>query len=212
MQPNPGTIADERLLYVAGIPNDGGLTEVHHVLREGANINFACCPAGGCTPLLAAVQGNCAQVARVLLSRGARIDLAMMDGTTPLHIASENGHYQVVLLLLAKGASVNLCTHTGWTPLLAAAGKGRVGVVRLLLQHGADAALAPLHAEDSIRQQLSKAQAFLQPLLDEVWASLTFTLLFSVALLIFRCASPANECSMRRSTRLPPNSSLFDLL
>ena len=56
----------------------------------------------GLTPLYIACQNGHESTARLLLDKGASIDLADEDGTTPLFMASQEGHEAVVQLLLER--------------------------------------------------------------------------------------------------------------
>jgi ankyrin repeat protein len=53
------------------------------------------------------------EVVRELLSRGAAMAAARIDGWTPLRIASEKGHLEVVYELLARGALLGVVTNDG---------------------------------------------------------------------------------------------------
>ena len=65
-------------------------------------------PRGSLTPLmLAARQGSLAS-ARVLVDRGAALNLTDPDGTTAIVTAIINGHYDVAALLIQHGADPNL--------------------------------------------------------------------------------------------------------
>jgi ankyrin repeat protein len=105
------------------------------------------------------------EVVRLLLDRGARLDVKDRSGYTALYWAAAKGHAGVVALLLRRGAQVrhaslsytvrSLCNffyesclqcgtcvqatlrqQGGWTALMVAAFKGYGPVVKLLLQHG----------------------------------------------------------------------------
>ncbi|MEX2178488.1 MAG: ankyrin repeat domain-containing protein, partial [Gemmatimonadaceae bacterium] len=75
----------------------GGLTALHHAVRQG---------------------NRAAAIA--LLDAGARIDArSHVDSTTPLLLASINGHFDVALTLVQRGANPNLGSTAGATPLYA---------------------------------------------------------------------------------------------
>ena len=54
-------------------------------------------------------KGHC-KVVKLLLKKGARVDLQDGDGLSALMHASREGHCEVVQLLLKKGAQVDLRT------------------------------------------------------------------------------------------------------
>ena len=75
----------------------GGLTALHHAVRQG-NIDAA----------VALVQG------------GANInDTSLVDHSTPLVLAAINGQFDVMMKLIEHGANPNMATTAGMTPLYA---------------------------------------------------------------------------------------------
>lgn len=83
--------------------------------------------------------------ARVLLDRGAQVDLVARNPTihvTPLQSAAARAHAGIVKLLLEHGADPNAAQDGGFTPLHAAAGNDDRESVEALLEAGADPALA----------------------------------------------------------------------
>lgn len=94
------------------------------------------------------------EIVRLLLDRGAEVDLATNTASqdTPLSIAAEMNHLEVLRELLKRGANANASNSENSTPLYYAAHRGHVEVVRELLKHGADAngskkaKYTPLHA------------------------------------------------------------------
>jgi len=95
----------------------------------------------GFTPLgLAAYFGH-DQVVRLLLERGAQVNLAARNAqqVTPLHSAVSGRHEAIMRLLLESGADPNIPQAGDITPLMQAAQGGHDWMVRLLLDHGARA-------------------------------------------------------------------------
>jgi len=75
----------------------GGLTALHHAVREGE-----------------------IETAFVLLDGGADIDqVTAGDRTSPMLMAIVNGHFDLALRLLERGADPNIASHAGTTPLFA---------------------------------------------------------------------------------------------
>jgi cytohesin len=89
----------------------------------------------GSTPLHYAAN---AQIASLLLAKGARVDARTNASETPLHFAARDGRTSVAELLLAKGADANALTRNGDTPLHLAALRGQREVAELLLAKGAE--------------------------------------------------------------------------
>ncbi len=108
--------------------------------------------ADGYTPLhLAAFFGH-AEVAELLLHRGAEIDVPAQHPmkVTPLHSAAAAKRFEVAKLLVETGADVDARQAGGWTPLHSAAQNGDAELARLLLDRGAD----PLAENDEGRTPL----------------------------------------------------------
>jgi ankyrin len=92
----------------------------------------------GLTPLYAAACGGDAELARLLLDRGADPDVKAADGQAPLHAAAYHGDADVAELLLAHGAEVDCRDAAGWAPLHRAAAVTDIDLARTLLDYGAD--------------------------------------------------------------------------
>ena len=84
----------------------------------------------------AAEQGNHA-VVKLLLQKGAGVNVRTNEGMTPLHEASAGGHTEIVFTLLDTGA-MQLKTRNGTTPLHSATEGGHDDVVQALLDTGAE--------------------------------------------------------------------------
>ena len=81
--------------YVKQVGSVGGLTALHHAVRQG-NVDAA----------------------MALLDGGANInDTSYVDGTTPLLMAIINGQFDVAIKLVQRGANPNLASASGMTPL-----------------------------------------------------------------------------------------------
>lgn len=92
--------------------------------------------AAGNTPLMRAASRGEADLMRLLIERGARVDARNGARVTPLMMTADP---RLAELLLAKGADVNAQDGEGGTALMYAAMKGRAGLTDLLLERGADA-------------------------------------------------------------------------
>jgi ankyrin repeat protein len=120
---------------------------VRLLLQAGADVNLQPAPSdlsvvwgGGRTPLMwSAFRGN-TRIARLLLARGARVDLPGGWGT-PLSHAAWNEQTRTAELLLEHGAPVDQPEpFSGFTPLhwAASSESGRTDLVKLLLAAGAN--------------------------------------------------------------------------
>ncbi len=90
------------------------------------------------SPLHCAAQQGHAEIAELLIAKGANPNAIDMMGETPLHTAVLGGHKDVVMVLLAGGANVNAINRMERTPLHFAAREGYLDVVEVLLAQGAD--------------------------------------------------------------------------
>src|SRR5262249_51160913 len=131
------------------------------LLTAGADINAK--NGHGGTPLHTAVWNANEDVSKLLLARGAKLDIFTMAGLglkdrlallldkdrklvdakdpeerTPLHWAACTGQRAIVELLIARGANVSARARWDDTPLHHAARYGRDNVIELLLKHRAD--------------------------------------------------------------------------
>jgi hypothetical protein len=134
----------EALLTACG---RGNIDEIRQLLEIGCDVNVMVplpesmgTHAGThfTTPLYTACAGNQIEVARLLVNRGADVELSS-GGFTPLLLASAAGHYGMVCLLIFVGrANIDCVTDKGATPFSMASSGGFLAIVRLLLDRGAD--------------------------------------------------------------------------
>ncbi|EMP40428.1 Ankyrin-3 [Chelonia mydas] len=87
------------------------------------------------TPLHVASKRGNANMVKLLLDRGAKIDAKTRDGLTPLHCGARSGHEQVVKMLLDRGAPILSKTKNGLSPLHMATQGDHLNCVQLLIQH-----------------------------------------------------------------------------
>jgi uncharacterized protein len=107
----------------------------------------------GATSLFRAARGGDAPVVKLLIEKGALLDLPNEDDVTPLIVAagyrasaidtrgrfrSEQEAFEVARLLLEAGANVNAAESFGQTAIFGAATQGWNTIVQLLADHGAD--------------------------------------------------------------------------
>ena len=92
----------------------------------------------GRTPLASAASSGKAEIIRLLIKHGAKVDTkGIGDHTTPLYMAVLMGHLEVVKILVAAGADVNAMSMALSTPLDTARSKGFKEIEEFLLQHEA---------------------------------------------------------------------------
>ena len=88
-------------------------------------------------PLTCAIYLGLPRILKLLIDRGADIEMMNGLGQSPLAIACGLGQEEMVILLLSKGANVDRKTFQELTPLMIAAELGNVDIVRALLKHRA---------------------------------------------------------------------------
>lgn len=121
-----------------------------HVTTAGPQADFSNVPPHwlylntdcvGVTPLLSASASGSALAVKLLLDKGASVNVATRSGETPLMAAAYAGYLPAVEALLKAGAKVNATNWRGYSALSFAALEGHTEVARLLLRHGADSSL-----------------------------------------------------------------------
>lgn len=119
----------------------GDADRVDALLRAEPEIRDSRSPDGW-TPLHLAAHFGHEDVVRLLLERGAAVDVRSRNvmANTPLHAAAGR-HPRICQILVEAGADVNSRQEGGWTPLHAAARSGHEDTVELLLSRGADPTL-----------------------------------------------------------------------
>ena len=99
-------------------------------MNKGADVNER---VMGVTPLVEAVFYNASlDIVRLLLDKGAHINIDAGSGWKPIHYAVNNGNANVVKLLLDRGADFSGMNGFGKTPLKMAEEKGLTVIARML--------------------------------------------------------------------------------
>ena len=114
----------------------GNFDRIKTYLGSEFDVNFA--DEDRRTPLFVASYKGHLEIAKFLLSKGAKPDLDNKHGETPLYIASQEGHTKIVELLLNNKVEPNLARSDGATSLFVALENGHLEVVKLLLSAGAN--------------------------------------------------------------------------
>lgn len=129
--------------------------------RDGINA----VDAKGRTPLHVAVQAKQEaeqeaeqeEMVRLLIERGANVNIKDQDGLTPLHLAVVLRSATLAPLLVQAGANLHAVDAKGQTPLHAAIQAGKDEMVCLLIERGVDVnikdqdGLTPLHLAIALR-------------------------------------------------------------
>lgn len=89
------------------------------------------------TLLTAAATNGHLETVKMLISRGADIELKDSSQDTPVKAAAREGRLDIVNYLLSQGANPNATGKSGSTPLSSAAYAGHIDVIDALLKNGA---------------------------------------------------------------------------
>jgi ankyrin repeat protein/CHAT domain-containing protein len=125
------------LLCAVEHPESQSQKAVELLLAHGANPNAQ--SKGSLTPLLLAVHHDDEALVRVLVDKGANLELGFNElEVTPFLLAASQGDESIVRFLLARGANLRACTTDGYSALHYAVAGGHAAVARYLIQQGID--------------------------------------------------------------------------
>ena len=130
--------------------NKGDAHAVAAWLDEGGGVDARCAERIGDTLLMSAAYGGQEAMVRMLLQRGASVNLQNSFGGTALMFAASKGHTTIVQALLDAKADALLQDNDGWTALMFAEQRKHTATAQLLRQHAkrhaAEAEAAVMHA------------------------------------------------------------------
>ncbi len=144
-----GNFADINLALITGAEvntqNSSGYTALHVAaavgyiqLFFGPTINNLPYDSNDAMRSPCATADKYFEIASLLISNGADINIQEDGGLTPLHIAAAIGDINIVTLLLNNGADINLQDNDGETALHAAVLFKSIETASLLISRGAD--------------------------------------------------------------------------
>ena len=136
---------------VSDAANEGDAHAVAAWLDEGGGVDSRCAEQDDMTLLMAAAAGGQKAIVRMMLQRGASVNMKYSLGVTALMHAAANGRTTTVQALLDAKADTSLQDSDGCTALIVAERYGHIATVQLLRQH----AKAPEHAHDPVSGTLS---------------------------------------------------------
>lgn len=108
------------------------------LIENGADLDVYG-PSNGHTPLMKAiVSWDDIDLARLILEKGASVNLKSNSGRNALHLALQKRNEEVARLLIENGVDVDAADKNAFTPLHVATQKGLIESARLLIEKGAD--------------------------------------------------------------------------
>ena len=114
---------------------EGDVQAVAAWLDDGGGVDERCAAHDGATLLFAAAYGGQGAVVRMLLARGASVNLQDFHGITALMAAANQGHATIVQALLDAKADASLQDENGGTALKRAHFNKHTAAVQVLRQH-----------------------------------------------------------------------------
>mgnify|MGYP003969881577 CR=1 FL=1 len=100
--------------------------------------------------LINAVKAGCLKIVKLLIRKGANIDIHNQYGYTALIKASRNGPKEIIELLLEKDANIDIQNKFGYTTLIKASRNGHKEIVELLLEKGANIDIQDQYGETAL--------------------------------------------------------------
>lgn len=131
---------------------------ISKIIEKGANINYIN-PKDGENALMMACRRDFSDIAKMIVSKGGKVNSVSQNGTTPLSSASGNKSCSTELMdfLIKKGAKINPTGKYGRTPLIEAVSSNCIEKVKYLVANKA-----------SINQK-SEGFGGVSPLTEALW-------------------------------------------
>ena len=132
---------------VLGVPSiiSGDGTDNYQIvkllLNKGAKTDILDKSEYNLTALMWAISTNSIESAKLIIDKGANLEIKNKKGQTALHWAVLNKKIDFVQLLLEKGAKINAVDDTGTTPLMFSAYYKQADMLKLLVEKGANVKL-----------------------------------------------------------------------
>ncbi len=136
------------------IPSDPAADQSAYKFLLANGFNLASKNTDKGKTLLWAIQNKKKDAVRLLLNKGAGIEVTDGSQETALHKAASAGDIEVLELLLFRQIDFGARNSVGWTALHIAAANGVASLVRLLLEAGADPSATTLDQRNALHLAL----------------------------------------------------------
>ena len=106
----------------------------------------------GWSPLMTATRRNNLELVKLLLKKGADVNLVNQCGNNALNLACSDQCFDIVKYLLQNtNVNINHQNNHGWSPLMTAVCRINLELVKLLLKQGADVNLVNCNDDDALK-------------------------------------------------------------
>ena len=112
----------------------GDLSRCETLLAMGADVNHIENPANNDTPLHRASLDGRTPIVKLLIDKGASVNITAKYGFTPLHCAAQEGHLAAAQLLVTSGARTDAAQRSGAMPIHMAAQSNRHEMLEYLVR------------------------------------------------------------------------------
>jgi ankyrin repeat protein len=110
----------------------GQFEVARYLVLKGADVNLPSNNGFHVFPIHSAAAGDYIDIARMLISNGANVNVTQQAGVTPLHSAAQNGNLDLLILLLENGAETHVRMEGGKFPADLAREKGFDEIAEIL--------------------------------------------------------------------------------
>ncbi|CAG9760193.1 unnamed protein product [Ceutorhynchus assimilis] len=139
------------------------------------------------------------EIAKLLLSKGAHVDVQTEYGKTTLLSSTKKGYAKVVEVLLEYNANVNLALKSGFTPLHISAQDGNLEISTMILNKGANVNAAGKNGITALHLAAKNGHAGVVKLLLECNAKFDSEFQFHNAPLLLECGAAVDNQDTDRS-------------
>ena len=130
---------------------------------------------GGLAPTMYATGQGHYEVLRLLINKGANLNLQNAEGHTAAMHAAIPGDEELLQMIITAGGDIQLPTKLGWTPLMATANMGHDGCLKMLTEAGASVNVQATNGWSAVMYAAANGHASTLELLIKLGANLSLT-------------------------------------